>query len=88
MTVRVRFFASLRERLRAAEIEREVPAGATVAELVALLHDEFPAFTGAGRVAIAVNAEYVGTAHRLADGDEVALIPPVSGGCRRDGRSE
>jgi molybdopterin converting factor subunit 1 len=88
MTVRVRFFASLRERLRASEVEREVPPGATVAELVALLHEDFPAFAGSGRVSIAVNAEYVDPRHRLADGDEVALIPPVSGGCRRRGGSE
>jgi molybdopterin converting factor subunit 1 len=81
MTVRVRFFASLRERLRSSEVLREVPSGATVADLVALLHQDYPAFAGSGRVSIAVNAEYVDTRHALADGDEVALIPPVSGGC-------
>jgi len=88
MTVRVRFFASLRERLRASAVERELPSGATVAELLALLHEDFPAFAGSGRVSIAVNAEYVDPRHSLADGDEVALIPPVSGGCLRPGASE
>jgi len=88
MTVRVRFFASLRERLRASEVARELPAGATVADLVALLHEDFPAFAGSGRVSIAVNAEYVDPRHALADGDEVALIPPVSGGCLRRDASE
>jgi molybdopterin converting factor subunit 1 len=80
MTVRVRFFASLRERLRASEVTREVGAGATVGELLALLNDDFPDLAGSGRVSIAVNAEYVDRRHPLADGDEVALIPPVSGG--------
>ena len=37
-------------------------------------------FEGAGRLVVAVNGEYVPMDHVLADGDEVALIPPVSGG--------
>jgi molybdopterin converting factor subunit 1 len=81
MTIRVRFFASLRERLRSSEVLRELPSGATVADLVTALQGDFPAFADSGRVSIAVNAEYVDAQHVLADGDEVALIPPVSGGC-------
>lgn len=81
MTVRVRLFASLRERLRSSELLRELPSGATVADLIAALEGDFPAFANSGRVSIAVNAEYVDPQHVLADGDEVALIPPVSGGC-------
>ena len=88
MTVRVRFFASLRERLRSAEVERELPGGATVADLVTLLQRDFPELAGSGRVSIAVNAEYVDVRHVLAEGDEVALIPPVSGGCSASGGSE
>jgi molybdopterin converting factor subunit 1 len=82
VTIRVRFFASLRERLRTAEASRDVPAGATVEDLLALLRTDFPDLASLGRVSIAVNAEYVDRRHALADGDEVALIPPVSGGCR------
>lgn len=81
MTIRVRFFASLRERLRTAEASRDVPSGATVEDLLALLRADFPELASLGRVSIAVNAEYVDRGHALADGDEVALIPPVSGGC-------
>ena len=87
MTVRVRFFASLRERLRTSEASRELPAGATVDDLLRALHAEFPDLAGSGRVSIAVNAEYVDRRHALADGDEVALSPPVSGGCRDGARS-
>jgi len=81
MTVKVRFFASLRERLRSSEVLRDLPSGATVGDLLTALQADFPAFAGSGRVSIAVNAEYVDARHTLADGDEVALIPPVSGGC-------
>jgi molybdopterin synthase catalytic subunit len=88
VTVRVCFFASLRERLRTSELQRELPRGATVADLVALLQSDFPAMAGSGRVSIAVNAEYVDPQHVLADGDEVALIPPVSGGCSAHAGSE
>ena len=87
MTVRVRFFASLRERLRAPEATCELPPGATVDDLLRALHVDFPDLAGSGRLAIAVNAEYVGSRHTLSDGDEVALIPPVSGGCRGGVRS-
>ena len=82
MTIRVRFFASLRERLRTSEASRDLPVGATVEDLLGVLQADFPDLAGSGRVSIAVNAEYVDRHHPLADGDEVALIPPVSGGCR------
>lgn len=80
MTVRVRFFASLRERLRTSETAQDLAPGATVGDLVRLLHAAYPDLAGSGRVSIAVNAEYVDARHALCDGDEVALIPPVSGG--------
>jgi molybdopterin converting factor subunit 1 len=88
VTVRVRFFASLRERLHASAVERVLPDGATVAELMATLRRDFPALAECGRVSIAVNAEYVDGRQVLGDQDEVALIPPVSGGCSANGRSE
>jgi molybdopterin synthase catalytic subunit len=73
VTVRVRLFAGLRER--AGWSQREVDA-ATVADVWRALElgDE-PA-----GLLYAVNKEYATREHALADGDEVALIPPVSGG--------
>jgi molybdopterin converting factor subunit 1 len=83
MTVRLRFFASLRERLKTAEAERTVPDGTTVAALWAGLCAERPDLEVlSASISFAVNREYVERSHALADGDEVALIPPVSGGCR------
>ncbi|MFP6664168.1 MAG: molybdopterin converting factor subunit 1 [Deltaproteobacteria bacterium] len=81
MKIHIRLFASLRERLGHAELDREIPAGANVGDLLAALKIEFPALAGCGRVAYAVNSEYTDADQALADGDELALIPPVSGGC-------
>ena len=74
MTVRVRLFAALRER--AGWSERELDGVARVA-------DVWPAL-GLGEepqgLLYAVNREYAEREQELAEGDEVALIPPVSGG--------
>jgi len=81
MKVRVRFFASIRERLKQSEGEYEVPTGGTVGDLWEVLctaHE--PLADLRSSVSFAVNREYVGVSHHLAEGDEVALIPPVSGG--------
>jgi MoaE-MoaD fusion protein len=77
--VTVRFFAGLRERAGLAERRLELPDAATVADVwPALELGEEP-----GGVLYAVNKEYAERAQPLADGDEVALIPPVSGGAFR-----
>jgi molybdopterin converting factor subunit 1 len=76
MEVRVRLFAALRERAGAGEIELELPDGARVSDALAQLS----ALTDGVSVVIAVNQEYADAAVPLHSGDEVALIPPVSGG--------
>jgi molybdopterin synthase catalytic subunit len=76
MHVRVRLFAVLRERAGAGSMELELPEGASVAqalELVAGLTDGVP-------VVMAVNREYAEPSTILRADDELALIPPVSGG--------
>ena len=81
MNVHLRFFASLRERLRRSEEDFTLTDGATIAELWRMLCQEHPQLTDLGAsISFAVNREYVERTHRLAPGDEVALIPPVSGG--------
>src|SRR5688500_11274749 len=76
MTVRVRLFAMLRERAGADEIELELPEGARVADALARLED----LAGGLSLVMAVNREYAAPDARLTAGDELALIPPVSGG--------
>jgi molybdopterin converting factor subunit 1 len=81
MTVRVRFFASLRERLRQSAVEWQLADGSTVGDLWRALCARYPDLTVVGpSVSFAVNHEYVERDRKLSHGDEVALIPPVSGG--------
>jgi molybdopterin synthase sulfur carrier subunit len=76
--VHLRFFASLRERLGPGE-ERAVTSGTTAGALWESLIGSHPAIDRV-RVRIAVNERYVEPDHELADGDEIAFFPPVSGG--------
>ncbi|HXE08662.1 MAG TPA: molybdopterin converting factor subunit 1 [Acidobacteriaceae bacterium] len=88
MRVRVLYFGVLKERFGAAEEPFELPDGATVGELVRVLRERSsnPAMgTGLESVAVAVNREYSTADVVLDDGDEVALLPPVSGGCSAQG---
>ena len=80
MKVRVLFFASLRERTGLRERTLEIPDGSSVDTLMSTLHREYPVLAKCGRVSIAVNEDYAKPDEILEDGDEVALIPPVSGG--------
>jgi len=81
MEVRVRFFASIREKLRRSEATCPLPEGATVRDLLDQLCRDYPPLADYRRsVSTAVNREYVDPDQTLSDNDEVALIPPVSGG--------
>ena len=77
--VRVRLFASYREAAGTNRLDAPLPAGATVADLVATLVERVPGLTKAPGL-VAVNHTYVQADQALRDGDEVAFIPPVSGG--------
>jgi molybdopterin synthase sulfur carrier subunit len=79
--LRIRLFASFREAVGGGTVSWDAPEGATVADVVAALRAEYPRLGPAAEKAmLAVNQEYVGGEYRLRDGDELALIPPVSGG--------
>jgi MoaE-MoaD fusion protein len=79
MRVRVRLFAGLRERAGMGENEMELPEGARTRDVWELL-ELGPEPAG---LAYAVNRQYVDRDHALSDGDELAIIPPVSGGAFR-----
>ena len=87
MHIKLRFFASLRERLGRSEDSCEVPEGATVRTVWEALKQEHPALVEVERsLAFAVAQEYVDGDHPLHDNDELAFIPPVSGGVLTDSR--
>lgn len=81
MLVTIRLFARLREMAGGAELRRKLPDGATARTAWDALVAEFPGFDDYSKaVSCAVNQEYARMTTPLADGDEVAFLPPVSGG--------
>ena len=81
MHVRLRFFASAREAMGRTELPFDVPDGATVGDLLARLRAEYPSFARLPReMMVSVNLEYRQPDYALGPGDEIAFIPPVSGG--------
>jgi molybdopterin synthase catalytic subunit len=76
MHVTVRLFAGLRERAGAPSIALELPEGSRVADALERLRE----LTGDASVVMAVNRDYADETVVLTAGDELALIPPVSGG--------
>ena len=81
MRVTVRLFARLRDLAGTGEIVRDVPAGATVRTVWDGLVAEHPQIAPyAESMSCAVNADYARMTTAIGDGDEVAFLPPVSGG--------
>ena len=81
MRVTVRLFARLRDIAGVAELPREVSAGATIATVWRDLSGEFPGLSAYERsMSSALNADYARMDAEVHDGDEVAFLPPVSGG--------
>ena len=79
--ITIRLFARLRDLVGSGRLIREVPAGARVETVWQELAQEFPAIAGSrASLAAAVNAEYATIAAPVTDGDEIAFLPPVSGG--------
>ncbi len=81
MHVKVRLFARLRELAGASELTRQLPDGATARDAWNALAREFPPLVDyTGTISCAVNEAYARFTTPLSDGDEVAFLPPVSGG--------
>ena len=81
MRVTVRLFARLRDIAGAPDLARDVPAGSTAADVWSTLVAEFPEMGRYDRtISTAVNADYAKMSTVLSDNDEIAFLPPVSGG--------
>ena len=81
MKVRVRCFAAAREIVGKSELTVDLPEGSTLTQLFDQIQRQFPRLQGlAGSLLFSVNREYATAEKLLVAEDEVALIPPVSGG--------
>lgn len=80
MNVNVKFFALGRELVGQGELQLQLPEKTGIAGLITLLKERHPRFAQLNSYLVAVNMEYAGMDTQLKDGDEVAIIPPVSGG--------
>ena len=81
MMLRVRMFARARDLAGTDLAEVEIADGATVGELRIALARRYPRLAGLlERSALAVNAEFAEAQQTLSASDEIALLPPVSGG--------
>ena len=81
MRIRVRMFAILRQSAGTDALDLDLPDGATAQEASQAVAQRFPQIKNfLGKIALAVNHEYADANRPLADGDELALLPAVSGG--------
>jgi molybdopterin converting factor subunit 1 len=82
MRVRVLFFGVLKDIVGRASEDAELPAGASLGEALASYRARFPRMEEiAGTLLAARNREFADFSTRLDEGDEIAFLPPVSGGC-------
>jgi molybdopterin converting factor subunit 1 len=82
MRIQVKLFATLRQLAGWSQKTIELTEGSTLNKLLIQLTEQYPALNLTGRTLYAaVNLEFAKPEQVLTDGDEVALMPPVSGGC-------
>ncbi len=81
ITVTVKFFAATRDAVGKPRMIKKIPKGATAYELLTILKEQYPQLDkAADQIIVAVNKENSKGDEPLSDGDEVSLLPPVSGG--------
>jgi sulfur-carrier protein len=81
LRIKVKLFARLRELAATGEVDMEVTSGLTASGLTAMLKEKLPLLGNAlDSAAVAVNGENAQSGVTLKAGDEVAFLPPFSGG--------
>ncbi len=78
--IHIRFFGPARDLARTAELSLDVEDNTTVGQIAGVIGENYPELGRAVGIRLAVNREYVALDRVLQDRDEVAVIPPVSGG--------
>ncbi len=80
MKITVKLFAIGRDLVGKNEVELTLPDDAVIQQALDQLYADYPKFSKLTTFMIAINMEYADKNTRLNDGDELAIIPPVSGG--------
>jgi MoaD family protein len=81
LNVEVQFFSRLRDLAAASHLEVELPAGATLADLLERLYVRFPELRAwDAHLLLAVGLDYAERSRKLGAGDVVSIMPPVQGG--------
>ena len=81
MTVRVQFYAQLRELMEIHEMEVELPQDATIRELLEKIYAQKPALRGHDKsILVGAGLEFVDRDYKPNPGEEIAIMPPVQGG--------
>lgn len=79
-TISIRYFALLRDLAGKSGETVDISAGMTASQVYMRLAEKYAFPLGLTDIRMAVNDDFAATDHRLADGDSLAFIPPVSGG--------
>ena len=81
MTIQIQFWSYFKDLTGCSEATEELPAGATIGDLMTRLHARFPKLVAMqNSTLIAVSVEYQCKDYVLKNGDQVSLFPPVQGG--------
>lgn len=80
MTADILFFGIARDYSGCRQMKFEFPQNANVKTVRSIIEEKYPALKGLKQYAVAVNNEYAGDEVVLNSGDEIAILPPVSGG--------
>lgn len=81
MKVHVQFFSRLRDLIGAAEMDLDIPDGATAAALLEKLYSRTPALREWDKsILVASGVEFVGRDYVVKSGDQISVMPPVQGG--------
>ena len=80
MNIKIKFFGQHKEELNKSELNIVVDNNSNISDLVKILTKNEPKFSKFTSYAVAVNLNYENFEYILKNGDEVAIIPPVSGG--------
>ncbi|UXX77983.1 MoaD/ThiS family protein [Reichenbachiella carrageenanivorans] len=78
--IKVVAFGIARDIIGGRGVDLNLASGSTVAQAMNLLKDRYPAFEQLASLQLAINEEYVPSDREILAGDELVLIPPVSGG--------